>query len=83
MTALPQPLRVTDPTANNTITFPDASGTVLLAPAGSGNGLVQVPTSNTAGTVGANVFTNSRLDSNGLTINGTTAATNKGRRLGS
>jgi hypothetical protein len=71
--------RITDPTANNTITFPDASGTVLLAPAGSGNGLVQVPTSNTAGTAGANVIQPTAASISGLTINatsnGTTGAT--------
>jgi hypothetical protein len=71
---------ITDPTANNTITFPDASGTVLLAPAGSGNGLVQVPTSNTAGTAGANVISPTADWINGLTINGTTG-TNKADAL--
>jgi hypothetical protein len=66
-------------TANRTITLPDASGTVLLAPAGSGNGLVQVPTSNTAGTAGANVIQPTAGSIVGMTVNatsnGTTGAT--------
>ena len=63
---------VTDPTANNTIIFPNASGTVLLAATGSGNAIVQVPTA-----AGVNVITPTAASVIGLTVNGTigTAAT--------
>ena len=64
-------LAVTDPTANNTITFPDASGTVQLAPA-SGSYIKQVPTS-----TAENTITPTANSVVGLTVNGTsgTAAT--------
>ena len=74
-------LNFTAPSGANTITFPAASGIVQVSPSGSGNSLVQVPTSNTAGVNGANVISPTADWINGLTINGTTAATNKADAL--
>jgi hypothetical protein len=65
-------LAVTDPTANRTITLPDATGTVLLGASTSGFGIVQVPNSNTAGTAGANIISPTDASIVGLTVNGTT-----------
>jgi hypothetical protein len=67
----------TNPTGTQTITLPDASGTVLLGAAGSGNAIVQVPTSNVGGTQGANIIAPTAAGIVGLTVNGTssTAAT--------
>ena len=61
----------TDPTADNTITFPNASGTVQLAPS-SGSFLLQVPTA-----TADNTITPTANSVVGLTVNGTsgTAAT--------
>ena len=73
-------LNFTAPSGANTITFPAASGIVQVSPSGSGNSLVQVPTSNTAGVNGANVISPTADWINGLTINGTTG-TNKADAL--
>jgi hypothetical protein len=58
-------LAVTDPTANNTITLPDASGTVQLAPT-SGSFIKQVPAS-----TAENTITPTANSVVGLTVNGT------------
>jgi hypothetical protein len=65
-------LALVDPTGNNTITLPDASGTVLLGATGSGNAIVQVPSSNTGGAQGANIIAPTANSIVGLTVNGTT-----------
>jgi hypothetical protein len=67
--------RFTDPTANNIITFPDASGTVQLAPA-SGSYLLQVPSSSAVNTV-----TPTAAGVTGLTVNGTSNVTTAGTAL--
>jgi hypothetical protein len=64
----------TAPSGANTITFPAASGTVQLSPSGSGNSIVQVPSSNTDGTNGANTIKPTASGIVGLTIKGTTTA---------
>jgi hypothetical protein len=60
--------RITDPTANNTITFPNTSGTVQLAPA-SGSYIMQTPTSTADNTI------STTANAVALTVNGTTNAT--------
>ena len=60
--------QITNPTGTNSIIFPDASGTVQLAPA-SGSYLQQVPTGS------INTISPTTSGVTGLTVNGTTNAT--------
>ncbi len=62
-----------DFTAARTFTLPDQSGTFLLGATGTGNALVQVPTSNTPGAQGANIIAPTAASVVALTVNGTTS----------
>ncbi len=70
-------------TSNYTLTLPAETGTLCstgsvctgYAAAGSGNFLVQAPTSNTAGAANANVISPTVASVTGLTVNGTSSGT--------